>query len=127
MRKLCLLGKDKRNNQRLSFFDGIPIVWKDLIDINGFPGFGGSKLIEKLRRNENVKNAVVVKIAKKHGLISLAKTSTVEFAFGGLGLNNSNKLPNNIMYSQLKCAPGGSSNRCCYSCIFWVSPIIYRN
>ena len=48
-------------------------------------------------------------MAKKHGLISLAKTSTVEFAFGGLGLNNSNKLPNNMMFNQLKCAPGGSS------------------
>ena len=48
-------------------------------------------------------------MAKKNGLISLAKTSTVEFAFGGLGLNDLNKLPNNIMYSQLKCAPGGSS------------------
>ena len=104
-----LSWKRQKRNQRLSFFDGIPIVWKDLIDIEGFPGFGGSKLIEKLRRNEKVKNATVVKIAKKYGLISLAKTSTVEFAFGGLGLNDSNKLPNNLMYNKLACVPGGSS------------------
>ncbi|MEC8099662.1 MAG: amidase [Pseudomonadota bacterium] len=108
-KEAILSWKRQKSNQRLSFFDGIPIVWKDLIDIKGFPGFAGSKLIEKLRKNEKVKNATVVKIAKKNGLVSLAKTSMVEFAFGGLGLNKSNKLPNNMMFNQLECAPGGSS------------------
>ena len=47
---LLLSWKRQKNNQRLSFFDGIPIVWKDLIDIKGFPGFAGSKLIEKSKK-----------------------------------------------------------------------------
>ena len=50
---------------------------------------GIKSFIEKLRKNEKVKNATIIKIAKKMDLISLAKTSTVEFAFGGLGLNKS--------------------------------------
>ena len=104
-----LSWKRQKKNQRLSFFDGIPIVWKDLIDIEGFPSYGGSKLLEKLRKNEKVKNARIVDIAKKNGLISLAKTSTVEFAFGGLGLNKSCKLPTNLLYNLKKCAAGGSS------------------
>ena len=84
------MEKTKKNNERLNFLDGIPIVWKDLIDIKGFPAFAGSKLIKKLRKNDIVQSAKkIVKLAKKQGLISLAKTSTVEFAFGGIGMNSS--------------------------------------
>ena len=86
-----LSWKRQKKNERLSFFDGIPIVWKDLIDFEGFPAFAGSKLIKKLRNKEQAKNAKIVKIAKKNGLVSLAKTSTVEFAFGGIGINKSCK------------------------------------
>ena len=104
-----LSWKRQKNNERLSFLDGIPIVWKDLIDIKGFPAFAGSKLIKKLRKNDIVQSAKIVKLAKKQGLISLAKTSTVEFAFGGIGMNSSCKLPNNVMIKNRVCAPGGSS------------------
>ncbi len=104
-----LSWKRQKKNERLSFFDGIPLVWKDLIDLEGFPAFAGSKLIKKLRNKEHAKNAKIVKIAKKHGLVSLAKTSTVEFAFGGIGINKSYKLPHNIMFKDQGLAPGGSS------------------
>ena len=117
------LGRDKKKNQRLSFFDGIPIVWKDLIDIEGFPSYGGSKLLEKLRKNEKVKNARVVDIAKKNGLISLAKASTVEFAFGGLGLNKSCKLPTNLLYNSKNHAPGGSSTGSATSVFYGLAPL----
>ena len=62
--------------------------------------YAGSKLLEKLRKKDKVRNASIIKIAKKNGLISLAKTSTVEFAFGGLGLNKSCKLPYNLMLNE---------------------------
>ena len=101
--------KRQKKNERLSYFDGIPIVWKDLIDIQGYPAFAGSKLIKNIRRNQLVKNAEIVTLAKKNGLVTLAKTSTVEFAFGGLGINNSYKLPKNLMFSKQNLAPGGSS------------------
>ncbi len=118
-----LSWKRQKKNQRLSFFDGIPIVWKDLIDIKGFPGFAGSKLLESLRKEEKVKNAYIIKIAKKNGLISLAKTSTVEFAFGGLGLNKTCKLPTNLMFDQLAYAPGGSSTGAATSVYSGLAPL----
>ena len=104
-----LSWKRQKKNKRLGIFDGIPSGWKDVIDIEGYPAFGGSKLLEKIRKNEKVKDANVVSKAKKSGIIPLFKTSTVEFAFGGLGLNNSVKYPKNQMYMDLRC-PGGSSS-----------------
>ena len=104
-----LSWKRQKNNKRLSFFDGIPAGWKDVIDIKNHPAFGGSKLLKKLRRNMKVKDAKVVTIAKKKGIIPLFKTSTVEFAFGGLGINKSVKYGKNQMHKGLYC-PGGSSS-----------------
>ncbi len=101
--------KRQKNNNRLSIFDGVPSGWKDVIDLEGHPAFGGSKLLKKLRKNKKVKDACVVSNAKKSGIIPLFKTSTVEFAFGGLGTNNSVKYPKNQMYKDLRC-PGGSSS-----------------
>ena len=104
-----LSWKRQKDNKRLSFFDGIPAGWKDVIDIKNHPAFGGSKLLKKLRKNIKVKNAKVVSIAKEKGIIPLFKTSTVEFAFGGLGINASVKYGKNHMYKGLYC-PGGSSS-----------------
>ena len=104
-----LSWKRQKNNKRLSFFDGIPAGWKDVIDIKNHPAFGGSKLLKKLRRNMKVKDAKCVFIAKKKGIIPLFKTSTVEFAFGGLGINKSVKYGKNQMHKGLYC-PGGSSS-----------------
>ena len=99
----------QKHNRRLSIFDGIPSGWKDVIDIKGHPAFAGSMLLKKLRKNIKVKDAYVVSNAKKFGIIPLFKTSTVEFAFGGLGTNSSFKFPKNQMYKRLRC-PGGSSS-----------------
>ena len=92
----------QKNNNRLSIFDGIPSGWKDVIDIKNYPAFGGSKLLKKLRKNMKVKDADVVFNARRSGIIPLFKTSTVEFAFGGLGLNSSQKYPKNQMYKVLR-------------------------
>ena len=104
-----LSWKRQKDNKRLSFFDGIPAGWKDVIDIKNHPAFGGSKLLKKLRKNIKVKDAKVVSIAKEKGIIPLFKTSTVEFAFGGLGINRSVKYGKNQMHKGLYC-PGGSSS-----------------
>ncbi len=113
----------QKKKERLSFFDGIPIVWKDLIDIVGYPAFAGSKLIKKIRKNQKVEDAQIVTLARKSGLISLAKTRTVEFAFGGLGLNNSYKLPNNVMIKNNVVAPGGSSTGSATSVFSGLAPL----
>ena len=96
-------GKDRRII-RLSIFDGIPSGWKDVIDIKNYPAFGGSKLLKKLRKNIKVKDANIVTNARRSGIIPLFKTSTVEFAFGGLGLNSSQQYPKNQMYKDLRCS-----------------------
>ena len=115
--------KRQKRKERLSFFDGVPIVWKDLIDIEGYPAFAGSKLIFKKRKNLIVKNAKIVKLAKKNGIISLAKTSTVEFAFGGLGLNKTYKLPSNVMFKNDYLVAGGSSTGSATSVFSGLSPM----
>ena len=66
-------------------------------------------LRKKLRKNIKVKDAHVITNARRSGIIPLFKTSTVEFAFGGLGLNSSQEYPKNQMYKRLRC-PGGSSS-----------------
>jgi aspartyl-tRNA(Asn)/glutamyl-tRNA(Gln) amidotransferase subunit A len=101
--------KRQKEDNRLSVFDGIPTGWKDVIDIKNFPAFAGSNLLLKTRINKIVKDATVVTRAKKNGIISLAKTSTVEFAFGGLGINSSSPYPPNLMMKGNYC-PGGSSS-----------------
>ncbi|MDA9558995.1 amidase [Alphaproteobacteria bacterium] len=101
--------KRQKENNRLSIFDGIPTGWKDVIDIKNFPALAGSDLLLKTRINKIVKDATVVTRAKKKGIISLAKTSTVEFAFGGLGINSSSPYPPNLMIKGNYC-PGGSSS-----------------
>tara|TARA_E500000178_G_C17022103_1_gene756142 strand:- start:908 stop:2260 length:1353 start_codon:yes stop_codon:yes gene_type:complete len=101
--------KRQKSNNRLSHFDGIPSGWKDVIDIKNYPALGGSKLLNKLRKNLKVKDAAVVSNARKNGVIPLFKTSTVEFAFGGLGVNSSVEYPKNAMMKNNYC-PGGSSS-----------------
>ena len=101
--------KRQKEDNRLSVFDGIPTGWNDVIDIKNFPAFAGSNLLLKTRINKIVKDATVVARAKKKGIISLAKTSTVEFAFGGLGVNSSSAYPPNLMLKGNYC-PGGSSS-----------------
>ena len=93
----------------MSIFDGVPSGWKDVIDIKNYPAFAGSKLLKKLRKNIKVEDACAVINARKKGIIPLFKTSTVEFAFGGLGVNSSAQYPKNQMYKDLRC-PGGSSS-----------------
>ena len=90
--------KRQREGNRLSIFDGIPTGWKDVIDIYNSPALAGSALLRKTRINKIVKDATVVLRAKKKGMISLAKTSTVEFAFGGLGINFSSPVTNATLF-----------------------------
>lgn len=100
--------KRQKEGRRLSPLDGLPIAWKDVIDIKSAPAFAGSKILRELRDTKNIVTAQVVNTAIKKGLVSIAKTSTVEFAFGGIGINYSNPLPENLM-AVGGLAPGGSS------------------
>ena len=88
-----LAWRRQREGRRKSFFDGIPIAWKDMIDLKNYPALAGSKMVSEQRKDSKVKDAKVVTLAKNAGLVSIAKTSTVELAFGGIGINTSFQLP----------------------------------
>ena len=91
--------------RRLSSLDGVPISWKDLFDISGYPCEAGSEL---LAGRLAIRNAKVYNFAEAHGLICLGKTHMSELAFSGLGLNPSRETPPCVNYPES--VPGGSSS-----------------
>lgn len=78
---------------------GIPVGFKDLYHVEGFPTRAGSKLPSDLFDSGE---GSVVKRIRKAGAHILGKTVTTEFAYFAAG---STRNPNNIDYS-----PGGSSS-----------------
>ena len=91
--------------RRLSSLDGVPISWKDLYDIKGYPCEAGSGLLAGRIAS---RNAEVYSFAEAHGLICLGKTHMSELAFSGLGLNPMTATPPCVSYPE--CVPGGSSS-----------------
>ena len=61
--------------RRLSSLDGVPISWKDLFDIKGYPCEAGSELL--VGRHAD-KNCEVYNFAESQGLICLGKTHMSE-------------------------------------------------
>ena len=88
--------------------DGVPVAWKDLFDFKDFITVGGSKLLEN--NSPAKKDAHVVSLAKKAGLLQLGKTATVEFALGGIGTNSNFITPENAIMDDEPRVPGGSSS-----------------
>jgi len=99
--------------RRLSSLDGVPISWKDLFDITGYPCEAGSDLLGGRLAN---KNAKVYNFAEAHGLICLGKTHMSELAFSGLGLNPVKETPPCVNYPGA--VPGGSSSGAATSVAF---------
>ena len=99
--------------RRLSSLDGVPISWKDLFDITGYPCEAGSDLLAGRLANKNSK---VYNFAEAHGLICLGKTHMSELAFSGLGLNPVRETPPCINYPES--VPGGSSSGAATSVAF---------
>jgi aspartyl-tRNA(Asn)/glutamyl-tRNA(Gln) amidotransferase subunit A len=101
------------NGRRLSSLDGVPISWKDLFDIAGYPCEAGSELLAGRLAN---KNSEVYNFATAHGLVCLGKTHMSELAFSGLGLNPIRETPPCVNYP--KSVPGGSSSGAATSVAF---------
>ena len=64
---------------------GIPLAFKDLVDVAGLPTTGGSTL---LRDNIAAADATIARRLFATGAVLLGKTHLVEFAFGGTGVNH---------------------------------------
>ncbi|MBM3621503.1 MAG: amidase [Alphaproteobacteria bacterium] len=86
---------------------GLPIAIKDLCDIAGRVGTGGSKMLEKRVATET---AATVERLLTAGMVPLGKTHMVEFAFGGWGTNPLMGAPWNPWDLKTHRTPGGSSS-----------------
>jgi aspartyl-tRNA(Asn)/glutamyl-tRNA(Gln) amidotransferase subunit A len=88
-------GKD------LGVLHGIPYAAKDLFDVKGLPTTAGTSLFEK---NIAARNAQANHKLAQAGMILLGKTNTVQFAYGGVGINHDHGTPHNP-WSQIHHVP----------------------
>jgi aspartyl-tRNA(Asn)/glutamyl-tRNA(Gln) amidotransferase subunit A len=93
-------GKD------LGVLHGIPYAAKDLFDVKGLPTTAGTSLFEK---NIAARNAQANHKLAQAGMILLGKINTVQYAYGGVGINHDHGTPHNP-WSQIHHVPGGSSS-----------------
>lgn len=85
---------------------GIPYAAKDLYDVAGLPTTGGTRLNAK---NVAARDCAAVRRLSAAGMVLLGKTHTVQFAFGGVGINHDHGTPHNPWHREPH-APGGSSS-----------------
>ncbi len=98
----------QKEGRLLGPLDGVPIAWKDLIDVAGTVTTCASKTLAN--RPAAKRDAACVAAAAKAGMVSVGKTNLTEFAFSGLGLNPHYGTPANPYDPETPKAPGGSSS-----------------
>mgnify|MGYP000553015308 CR=1 FL=1 len=86
---------------------GLPVAYKDLCDIAGNVGTGGSKMFERRVATETSNTVERLTAA---GMVPLGKLHMVEFAFGGWGTNPLMGAPWNPWDLGTHHVPGGSSS-----------------
>jgi aspartyl-tRNA(Asn)/glutamyl-tRNA(Gln) amidotransferase subunit A len=86
---------------------GLPIAYKDLCDIVGRVGTGGSKMYATRKATETSNTVERLTAA---GMVPLGKLHMVEFAFGGWGTNPLMGAPWNPWDLDTHRVPGGSSS-----------------
>lgn len=85
---------------------GIPFAAKDLYDVAGLPTSAGCRLLEGRIAEAD---ATVVRRLVRAGMVLLGKTNTVQFAYGGAGVNHDHGTPHNPWHATHH-LPGGSSS-----------------
>ena len=86
--------------------DGVPVAWKDLVDVAGTPTTAASALRRGLA--PAAEDAPAVARLAAAGMVCVGKTNLSELAFSGLGLNPHFGTPPNPLDAAR--APGGSSS-----------------
>ncbi|MEO8667256.1 MAG: amidase family protein [Bauldia sp.] len=94
----------------LSALDGVPIGWKDNIDIAGAPTTGGSRILSG--GPAKTKDLPLAANAAAIGMVTMGKLNMSEFAYSALGLNPHFGTPRNPNSRGTARAPGGSSSGC---------------
>jgi aspartyl-tRNA(Asn)/glutamyl-tRNA(Gln) amidotransferase subunit A len=95
-----------RGGHDLGPLHGIPYAVKDLYDVKGMATTAGTRL---LAGNIAAEDGAPVRRLSAAGMVLLGKTYTVQFAFGGVGINHDHGTPHNP-WSSTPLAPGGSSS-----------------
>ncbi len=92
---------------RLGALQGIPVSVKDLYGVEGLPVFAGSprELPVRWRRE-----GPLVRMLRSQVAVVMGKAHTVEFAFGGLGINAHWSAPWNPQDRKVHRTAGGSSS-----------------
>ncbi|MCH9672845.1 MAG: amidase [Gammaproteobacteria bacterium] len=85
---------------------GVPYAVKDLYDVHDLPTAAGCSLLNQSRAE---RDCHAVRSLSRAGMVLLGKTHTVQFAFGGVGINHDTGTPHNP-WQQVPHAPGGSSS-----------------
>ena len=86
---------------------GIPVSVKDLFGVDGMPTFAGSA--HRLPVDPWSRDAGLVARLREAGAVFVGKTHTVEFAYGGVGINPHWGTPRNPWDPEVARIPGGSS------------------
>lgn len=97
-----------RAGRALGALDGVPVAWKDLVDIAGLSTTAGSSVYRHAPVASS--DAPVVGHLAAAGMVTLGKTNLSEFAYSALGLNPHFGTPCNPRARDKPRAPGGSSS-----------------
>jgi aspartyl-tRNA(Asn)/glutamyl-tRNA(Gln) amidotransferase subunit A len=100
--------KRHRDGHAAGPLDGVPIAWKDLVDMAGERTTAGSALFADAPPKE--KDAPIVANLSAAGMVALGKTNLTEFAFSALGLNPHFGTPRNPRDPSTPRIAGGSSS-----------------
>lgn len=92
----------------LSPLDGIPVVWKDLFDMQDTVTTAASAT--RIDAPAARQDAELVRYLTEAGMVSLGKVNLSEFAFSGLGINPTFGTPLIEDARGMTCVPGGSSS-----------------
>ena len=85
---------------------GLPYVAKDLFDVAGHPTTAGCPLLAERKAEQD---STVIRHLTDAGMVLLGKTNTVQFAYGGAGINSQHGTPHNPWHATHH-LPGGSSS-----------------
>jgi aspartyl-tRNA(Asn)/glutamyl-tRNA(Gln) amidotransferase subunit A len=85
---------------------GLPYAAKDLFDVAGHATSAGCPLLES---RPAAASATVIRRLQDAGMVLLGKTNTVQFAYGGAGVNSQHGTPHNP-WQRTHHLPGGSSS-----------------
>ena len=108
-RQEALASRERHAEGRpLGPLDGVPIAWKDLIDVAGSPTTAASALRRDVEPADT--DAPIVANAVNAGLVTLGKVNLTEFAYSGIGLNPHFGTPSIPQDPVTPRAPGGSSS-----------------